>query len=128
MPIISADTGITNMKRRALTRAQVREVDRIATEQYAIPGIVLMENAGIGATAVIDAVAPRMKKMDEKGDRHKLLRLICSQITLCLSPIRLIRPRLLRGATKLKLFPNRDLNEGVPGNGVIPVMRRPKTA
>ncbi len=42
----------------ALTRDQVREVDRIAIEQYGIPGIVLMENAGIGATAVIDGVAP----------------------------------------------------------------------
>ena len=28
-----------------LTRAQVREVDRIAIEEYGIPGIVLMENA-----------------------------------------------------------------------------------
>ena len=28
-----------------LTRAQVREVDRLSIEQYAIPGIVLMENA-----------------------------------------------------------------------------------
>jgi hydroxyethylthiazole kinase-like uncharacterized protein yjeF len=35
-----------------LTRAQVREVDRIAIERYLIPGIVLMENA---AHAVADA-------------------------------------------------------------------------
>jgi NAD(P)H-hydrate epimerase len=28
-----------------LTRAQVREVDRLAIEKYLIPGIVLMENA-----------------------------------------------------------------------------------
>jgi NAD(P)H-hydrate epimerase len=34
-----------------LTRAQVREVDRRATEQYHVPGIVLMENA---ARAVAD--------------------------------------------------------------------------
>ena len=26
-------------------------------------------------------------KKDKKGDRHKILRLICSQLTLCLSPI-----------------------------------------
>jgi NAD(P)H-hydrate epimerase len=32
-----------------LTRAQVREVDRLATEQYHIPGIVLMENASRAA-------------------------------------------------------------------------------
>jgi NAD(P)H-hydrate epimerase len=35
-----------------LTRAQVREIDRRATEQYHVPGIVLMENAARGATDV----------------------------------------------------------------------------
>ena len=35
-----------------LTRAQVREIDRRAIEQYHIPGIVLMENAARGATEV----------------------------------------------------------------------------
>ena len=29
-----------------LTRAQVREIDRRSIEDYRIPGIVLMENAG----------------------------------------------------------------------------------
>src|SRR5947207_10947683 len=32
-----------------LTRAQVREIDRRAIEEFGIPGIVLMENAGRGA-------------------------------------------------------------------------------
>jgi NAD(P)H-hydrate epimerase len=36
----------------ALTRNQVREVDRLAIEKYHIPGIVLMENAARGATEV----------------------------------------------------------------------------
>jgi len=36
-----------------LTRKQVREVDRLAVEQYGVPGIVLMENAGINAAAAI---------------------------------------------------------------------------
>jgi hydroxyethylthiazole kinase-like uncharacterized protein yjeF len=35
-----------------LTRAQVREVDRRAIENYHIPGIVLMENAGLHAADV----------------------------------------------------------------------------
>src|SRR5215204_2999573 len=37
---------------RRLTRAQVREVDRLAIERFLIPGIVLMENAAIAATNV----------------------------------------------------------------------------
>lgn len=41
-----------------LTRAQVREVDRIAIEEYGIPGIVLMENAGRGAANIIEREAP----------------------------------------------------------------------
>lgn len=36
-----------------LSRAQVREVDRIAIEEYGLPGIVLMENAGRGAADFI---------------------------------------------------------------------------
>src|SRR5262245_34903670 len=32
-----------------LTRAQVREIDRLCIERYLIPGIVLMENAAIAA-------------------------------------------------------------------------------
>ncbi len=35
-----------------LTRQQVRAVDRIAIERFHVPGIVLMENAARGATAV----------------------------------------------------------------------------
>lgn len=35
-----------------LTRAQVREVDRRAIEEFALPGVVLMENAAINASAV----------------------------------------------------------------------------
>ena len=35
------------MKTLRLTRAQAREVDRIAIEEYGIPGLVLMENAAL---------------------------------------------------------------------------------
>ena len=34
---------------RPLTRAEVREIDRRAIEEFGVPGIVLMENAGRGA-------------------------------------------------------------------------------
>ena len=41
-----------------LTRAQVREVDRRAIEEYGIPGIVLMENAGKNAAKLIQGWLP----------------------------------------------------------------------
>jgi NAD(P)H-hydrate epimerase len=39
-----------------LTRAQVREIDKLAIERYHIPGIVLMENAARAVTDVIASV------------------------------------------------------------------------
>ena len=36
-----------------LTRDQIRRVDRLAVERYAIPGLILMENAGRNAAAFI---------------------------------------------------------------------------
>ena len=36
-----------------LTRAQVRDVDRRAIEEFGVPGVVLMENAGRGAADVL---------------------------------------------------------------------------
>jgi NAD(P)H-hydrate epimerase len=41
------------MLRRPLSRDEVRDVDRRALEQYGLPGIVLMENAGRGAAQVL---------------------------------------------------------------------------
>jgi NAD(P)H-hydrate epimerase len=41
-----------------LSRAQVRELDRRAIEEYGIPGIVLMENAGRGAAEVLMRLNP----------------------------------------------------------------------
>ena len=46
------------MKLPALSRDQVRRVDQVAIEQYDIPGIVLMENAGRGAAEILHHVAP----------------------------------------------------------------------
>ena len=41
---------------RSLTRAEVRDVDRRAIEEFGLPGIVLMENAGRAAAAVVHAL------------------------------------------------------------------------
>src|SRR5262245_66653409 len=42
-----------------LTRAQVREIDRRAIEEYGVPGVVLMENAGRGAAEVLLSLGVR---------------------------------------------------------------------
>ena len=42
-----------------LTREQVRSVDQTAINEYGIPGVVLMENAGFRAAEIIDHVAPQ---------------------------------------------------------------------
>ncbi len=36
-----------------LTRQQVRDIDRRAIEEFGVPGVVLMENAGRGATEIL---------------------------------------------------------------------------
>jgi NAD(P)H-hydrate epimerase len=41
---------------RTLTRAEVREVDRLAIEEYGLPGILLMENAGAGAARLLESL------------------------------------------------------------------------
>lgn len=48
----------------ALTRVQVRLVDRIATERYGILGLVLMENAGRNAAAIVlDAIGGPVERV-----------------------------------------------------------------
>ncbi|MDZ4688418.1 MAG: NAD(P)H-hydrate epimerase [Planctomycetaceae bacterium] len=40
---------------RSLTSAEVRDIDRRAIEQYGLPGVVLMENAGRNAAALLES-------------------------------------------------------------------------
>src|SRR5204862_907024 len=44
-----------------LTREQVRELDRRAIQEYGVPGVVLMENAGRGAAEVLMRLNPERK-------------------------------------------------------------------
>lgn len=46
---------------RPLTRDQVREVDRRAIEDFGLPGIALMENAGRGAAVILHERAPQAR-------------------------------------------------------------------
>src|SRR5919197_6411771 len=39
---------------KILTAEQIREVDRLSTEQYGIPSIILMENAGMRVVEVLE--------------------------------------------------------------------------
>jgi NAD(P)H-hydrate epimerase len=41
------------MPARTMTREQVREIDRRAIEEYGLPGVVLMENAGRGTAELL---------------------------------------------------------------------------
>ena len=44
------------MKIRPLSRTEIRQVDQIAIDEYGIPGLVLMENAGSGAAKIIAGI------------------------------------------------------------------------
>jgi NAD(P)H-hydrate epimerase len=47
---------------RAVTRDEIRDVDRIAVEKYHMPGIVLMENAARGAAEhIVEALASKVE-------------------------------------------------------------------
>jgi NAD(P)H-hydrate epimerase len=47
---------------KILTPAQLREVDRLSTEKYGIPSLILMENAGMRVTEVLEG---RFEDLDE---------------------------------------------------------------
>jgi NAD(P)H-hydrate epimerase len=77
----------------ALTRAQAREIDRLALEELGIPGLVLMENAGLGATLrLLDLdwrrtgrVAVLCGRGNNAGDGYVVARqLVCRGLDVCL--------------------------------------------
>src|SRR5579862_5321932 len=46
---------------KILTAEQLREIDRLSTAQFGIPGILLMENAGM---RVVEAIQSRFEKLE----------------------------------------------------------------
>jgi hydroxyethylthiazole kinase-like uncharacterized protein yjeF len=48
---------------KILTAREIRQVDRLSTEQYRIPGILLMENAGM---RVVEALEARFDSLEER--------------------------------------------------------------
>src|SRR5580765_5988962 len=46
-----------------LTRAQAREFDRRAIEEYGVPGVVLMENAGRGVAVQVRKYNPKKRRV-----------------------------------------------------------------
>lgn len=82
---------------KTLTREQVRQIDRTAIEQFGIPGIVLMENAGRNITDVLCRQNPSGTTLilcgsgNNAGDglvvaRHLKLRGRSVQLVLCTPP------------------------------------------
>jgi NAD(P)H-hydrate epimerase len=77
-----------------LTRAQVREIDRRAIEEFGVPGIVLMENAGRGAAEILMRLNPERRpttifcgKGNNGGDGYVIAR----HLDIHGWPIRLVR-------------------------------------
>ncbi len=82
------------MRQLTLTRSQVRDVDRRAIEEYGLPGVVLMENAGRGAVELLCKEGCRgpvvicAGKGNNGGDgfvmaRHLAIRGIEARVILC---------------------------------------------
>ena len=54
---------------RILTRDQIRQIDRQSTEGFNVPGLLLMENAGM---RVVEAMEARIEDLDD-----------CAIVVLC---------------------------------------------
>lgn len=96
------------MELPALSREQVRRVDVIAIEEYGIPGIVLMENAGRGAATIIDNLARHSTGTvvilcgsgNNAGDGYVIAR----HLQLCGRDVRvvsIVEPKALKGDARV---------------------------
>jgi ADP-dependent NAD(P)H-hydrate dehydratase / NAD(P)H-hydrate epimerase len=85
---------------KILTASQMREVDRLTTERYGIPSLLLMENAGSGVVRAMESHFPDMARLkaavccgkgNNGGDgfvvaRHLMLRRMRPAVLLFASP------------------------------------------
>jgi NAD(P)H-hydrate epimerase len=85
-----------------LTRAQVRELDRRAIQDYGVPGEVLMENAGRGAAELLISLGihGRVVVCCGKGNNGGDGFVIARHLDLCNVPVRVLlfaKPETLTG-------------------------------
>ena len=85
---------------KLLTASQMREVDRLTTERYGIPSLLLMENAGSGVVRALESHFPDLAKLrvaiccgkgNNGGDgfvvaRHLILRCVQPLVLLFAAP------------------------------------------
>ena len=102
-PVECGSNGI-----RPLSRAEVREVDRLAIEAFGVPGVVLMENAGAGVARLLESlgitgpVAIACGKGNNGGDGFVIAR----HLDLAGHPVKLLlacRPDEVRGDAAVNL-------------------------
>ena len=98
----------TSILPECLSRFQVREVDRLAIQDYGVPGVVLMENAGAGAARLLESlgidgpVAIACGKGSNGGDGFVIAR----HVDLAGHAVRLLltcRPDEIRGDAAVNL-------------------------
>ncbi len=107
------------MRMPALTRDQVRQVDKIAIEQFSIPGIVLMENAGRGAAEIIDRIAEpgRIAILCGSGNNAGDGYVIARHLQLAGRQVRIVSivdPRTLQGDARTNAADCRKVRHGYP--------------
>jgi NAD(P)H-hydrate epimerase len=88
-----------------MTREQVREVDRIAIERLGVASLVLMENAGRGATDVLLRLDPQL------ANAHGLVAILCGKGNNAGDGFVVARQLAVRGVAvvTLTLFPPAEL-------------------
>ncbi len=111
--------AVGNATMRSLSRAEVREVDRRAIADYRLPGIVLMENAGRNAAALLTDLGARgpvaiaCGKGNNAGDGFVIARHLENMG---------LAPRLLLAAAAEDYASDAAINHGVAVRAGLPIL------